>query len=85
MTDQPHLRHPQHPLGEELAISISSKCVIAGVAAIVACYVLSLLGGWPQHATQSIIEEAATQAAAAGNPAGTEIKQAAQDLRRRRC
>ena len=53
-----------HTVEGEVSLSMASKCVIAAVGAIIACYALALLGGWPQHATSLIIEESAVIAAA---------------------
>jgi Na+/H+ antiporter NhaD/arsenite permease-like protein len=62
MSQPQHLCHSIPALEREL--SIASKCVVAAVGAILACYVLALLGGWPQHATHLIVKE---QTAAAGS------------------
>src|SRR5262245_6944688 len=64
MEQEHHLRHPARTVEGEVSLSMASKCVIAAVGAIVACYALALLGGWPQHATSLIIEESAVIAAA---------------------
>jgi len=62
--EQPHhLRHPTHTVEGGLSLSMASKCIVTAVAAIIACYALALLGGWPQHATKLIIEENASTAA----------------------
>src|SRR5262245_54578712 len=63
MEQEHHLRHPTHTVEGGLSLSMASKCVITAVGAIIACYALALLGGWPQHATKLIIEENASTAA----------------------
>ncbi len=68
MSEQKHLRHPQHFPADELRLSTASKCVIAAVGAVIACYVLSLLSGWTQHATALIVGEQTARADAATTP-----------------
>src|SRR5580765_4551305 len=71
MEQEQHLRHPTHSVEGGLSLSMASKCVIAAVGAIIACYVLAVLGGWPQHATDLIVKEQ-TATAAAGSTEPTE-------------
>ena len=71
MVDAQHLRHPQHSPAEELALSKASIAVIAAVGAVIVCFALSLLNGWPQRATALIVgEQTAIRAAAAGESSG---------------
>ena len=62
---QQHLHHPAIPVAAELNLSTASKCVIAAVAAIIACFVLALLAGWPQRATAMILDQQGAESPAA--------------------
>src|SRR5262245_45847518 len=64
MIDQPHLRHPRHGIDAESKLTAASRYVVVAVGAIIACYVLSLLAGWPQRATALIVEEQTPSGAA---------------------
>jgi Na+/H+ antiporter NhaD/arsenite permease-like protein len=63
MADFKHLRHPA-VAPENAPMPMASLCVIVGVGAILICYALSLLAGWPQHATTLIADEMRATAAA---------------------
>src|SRR5215475_7016923 len=76
MADAQHLRHPAHAVETTPSLSAASRYVVAGVAVILACYVLSLLAGWPQRATAIIVEE--TQATSAGASAAESTVSAMQ-------
>ena len=67
MAASQYLRHPTHTVEGELSLSTGSKCIIAAVGAIIACYVLALLAGWPQHATQLIVQEQSATASASAS------------------
>src|SRR5262245_54748444 len=64
MSQPQHLRHRAQTVEGELSLSTVSKCLVAAVGAIIACYVLALLVGLPQHATELIVDEQAATAAA---------------------
>ncbi len=68
MADAQHLRHPQHSPGEDARLSKASIAVIAAVGAVIVCFALSLLNGWPQRATALIVGEQTARAEAATNP-----------------
>jgi len=70
MTDPNHLRHPAAAAESAASLPIASLCVIVGISAILACYALALLAGWPQHATTLIVEEMHATAAAGRAAAG---------------
>src|SRR5690349_15044762 len=80
MEQEQHLRHPTHTVEGGLSLSMASKCVIAAVGAIIACYALALLGGWPQHATDLIVKEQAATAAA-GSSVPTEPEPATDEIK----
>jgi Na+/H+ antiporter NhaD/arsenite permease-like protein len=60
-----HLQHPAITAESKSPLPIASLCVIVGVVAVVVCYALSLLVGWPQRATALIVDEMHATATAA--------------------
>jgi hypothetical protein len=57
MTDEHHLRHPAAmPPAEAARLSSESRFMIFAIAAIAVLYVAALLIGWPQQATNAVVE-----------------------------
>jgi Na+/H+ antiporter NhaD/arsenite permease-like protein len=83
MADKHHRRHLQRSPNGDASLPIVSKCVVAGVAAIIACYLVALVGGWPQRATERIVDSAADQSALASskeNPTSAAPEHSTEDV-----
>jgi Na+/H+ antiporter NhaD/arsenite permease-like protein len=58
VADEEHLRHPAAtPQAEAALLSTESHWLVVAVGVIIAGYFLSAAAGWPQQATQSIVNE----------------------------